>query len=328
MTNKAYLIAEVSSNLEHYNDVYDSISIAKKCGADCVKFQQFTTKEMYGRAGLSETNFFLDMAKIKEKADVVGIDFMVSCFSAETLRAVDPYVKAHKIASSELTHPELLVAAAQTGKRIFLSTGASGEETIRAALMILKQAHPDKNPDVVLLYCNAAYPSRYHNLFIIDALRERFGYPVGLSDHSRDVVAAPMEAVLNHGAVAVEKHFKLRDMDTPDDGHSLTSDEFQIMVKAINADLPVHIPTHAPDELDMVELHNRRLIAKVDIERGSILQYGQNIGSFRSLKRDRNGFAATIPFDGKPMYIWISGRTAKIDIKAGDSVGPHNVVIK
>jgi hypothetical protein len=96
-----YLIAEVSGNIENYKDVYDSISIAKNCGADCVKFQQFTTKEMYGRSGLSETNFFLDIAKIKEKADAVGIDFMVSCFSAESLRAIDPYVKAHKIASSD-----------------------------------------------------------------------------------------------------------------------------------------------------------------------------------------------------------------------------------
>lgn len=330
---KPYLIAEVGSNLENYKDVFDSISIAKNCGADCVKFQQFTTKDLYGRSGLSETNFFLDMAKVKEKADAVGIDFMVSCFSPETLVAIDPYVKAHKIASSEITHPELLIAAALTGKRIYLSTGASGTEAIAAAIKCMQDAVPAKRLDLVLMYCNAAYPSIYHNLFFIDELK-KFGYPVGLSDHSKDVIYTPMSAARHFKVDCIEKHFKLRKMDTPDDGHSLTSDEFQTMVKYIKGELPLkradnlpNIPQHMPDEIDMVKKHNRRLIAKQDIPKGTVFQYGVNIGSFRSLKEDHNGMAATAFFDGVPIYKWINGKSARNDIAAGDSIGPGNVVI-
>jgi N,N'-diacetyllegionaminate synthase len=328
--SKVYLIAEVSGNIENYKDVYDSISIAKNCGADCVKFQQFTTKEMYGRSGLSETNFFLDIAKIKEKADAVGIDFMVSCFSAESLRAIDPYVKAHKIASSEITHPELLEAAVKTGKKIFLSTGASGLKMIEAALRLMRKAHPTGNPDIVLLYCNAAYPSRYHHLEIMNALRREFGLPVGLSDHSIDVINTPAIAAKYFDAYCIEKHFKLRDMPgSPDNGHSITSDEFKIMADFITGKREVDIPIHMPDEIDMILRYNRRMIAKIDIPKGTILQYGEfgNIGSFRSTKDDKNGWSATALFDSKPMYEWISGQTARQDIKQGDSIGPHNVVL-
>ena len=314
---KPYIIAEVGSNWTSFEHAKDSISLAKQCGADAVKFQAFTYSALYGssmkevvRARIEATGRYnsdvvmaleskniqdeLDTAlpldwlpKLKEKADACGIEFMCTAFSPELVKAVDPFVAVHKVASSDLSYPQLLDAVAKTGKPIILSTGASSRGDIALALNALGSAQ-DRT---VLMYCSAAYPSRRHNPYLMRELREHFGRPVGFSDHSTDVIFAPLFAAREMGAVVIEKHFTaFPELDTPDRPHSLDADGFKCMVDYIRGKREGGLnPTS--EEKPMFLRHNRRLVATRDIPQGEMLQYGINYGAYRSLQDDDRGLS-------------------------------------
>jgi N-acetylneuraminate synthase len=70
------------------------------------------------------------------------------------------------------------------------------------------------------------------NLRTIPDMAQRFGVPVGLSDHTLGI-AVPVAAV-TLGACIVEKHFTLsRSTPGPDSAFSLEPQEFKQMVEAI-----------------------------------------------------------------------------------------------
>jgi len=75
---------------------------------------------------------------------------------------------------------------------------------------------------VTLLHCTSEYPAAPGslNLRAMGTMREAFGLPVGLSDHSRGI-HIPVAAVAL-GATVIEKHFTLdRSLPGPDHQASL-----------------------------------------------------------------------------------------------------------
>lgn len=301
-----FIVAEVGSNFTSFEEAKDSITMAKNCGADAVKFQMYTNEEMYGFTVTKNSSIDWDwVPKLKVKADSVGIEFLCTAFSPEGLKYLDPFVKRHKIASSDLSYPDLLIAAKNTAKPVFLSTGGSSFSDISMAKNYL-----DPN-QTVLLYCISHYPSSNVNLFCLDKLKE-LGLPVGYSCHTSDWYT-PVSAVKHHGAAVIEKHFKLREMDTPDAPHSLLPDDFKKMVDAIRGEVTCHFPD--PQEKEFVLKHKRRLIATKDIQEGEILIYNENFGCYRSLKDDPYGITGFA-------YIHVHGKIARVAIKQGDSITP------
>ena len=337
---KPWIICEIGSNWRNLNDCIQSISAAKACGADAVKFQAFTHDALYGQprrrqdAATKDVNdltvrmFGGDparydsgeaygelplawLSKLKEKADACGIELMCTAFSPELVAAVDPFVTVHKVASSDCNWPQLLEAVAKTGKPVLLSTGASNEGDIRAALSTLGD---DVRGRTVLMYCVSAYPARTIDLRVMAALGERFRCPVGFSDHSRDIVGHPVAAACAE-AVAIEKHFTaFPELESPDRPHSLTADEFKTMVDYIRGERdPVIGPTF--EEKDMLLRHKRRLIATSDVAAGATLEYGRNFGAYRSLVDDSRGLS---PF----AWEMVQGKRAKLALARGAAIGP------
>ena len=245
---------------------------------------------------------------------------MCTAFSPELVKIIDDYVLVHKIASSDLTDPLMLAAVKETGKPAILSCGGSSPNDINIALNVHEKIEWKGFGDtkVVLLYCNSAYPSKRHNLFVFDDLK-RFGAPVGLSDHSLDVIYAPLSAVRQFGAIVIEKHFKLRDdMQTPDAPHSLNSDEFKCMVDYIRgARESVINPTS--EEHHMFFRNNRRLIATCDLAPGTVLQRGVNYGAYRSLEDDSDGLS---PF----FWELLEGKAVKDSVLAGQGLSVSKLV--
>ena len=161
-----------------------------------------------------------------------GIAFMSTPFSPEDFAAIDPHVKAHKIASYEISHPHLLRLAGKSGKPLVLSTGASTEADIAWAVETFRAAG---GSDLCLLQCTAAYPAPLSemNLRTIPWLKARFGVACGLSDHSRNPLLAPLAAV-GLGATVIEKHFTLDNkLPGPDHSFAVTGDELKLMVEGI-----------------------------------------------------------------------------------------------
>ena len=313
---RPFLVTEVGSNHLGLSDCLESIAKAAKCGADACKFQLFDGAALYGRPDLAPKGSIdpLWLPKLREKADACGIELGVTAFSPELVKAVDPYVGWHKVASSDCAWPQMLDAVAATGKPIIISFGAHGVADTMAALQTLAHHGRAVGEHVVPMYCAAAYPSRRHEPYLLRDMQQAVGGPVGFSDHSQDVYSAPVVAAREFGAIVLEKHVTFIDADTPDRPHSLDADGFKLMVDTIRGK---RVPTlgPSPEEKAMVLRHNRRLIATRDIAQGETLRYGENFGAYRSLEDDYRGLSP---------WAWeaVEGKRATKAIARGKGVGP------
>lgn len=315
---KPFIIAEVGSNWSTFDDCKDSIAKAAACGADAVKFQAYSHEALYGRPpydhDMPGTLPLEWLPKLADKARACGIEFMCSAFSPEQYEVVDRVVDIHKVASAEMTHIRILEKLRKLGKPVILSTGASGEADIRGALDIL--TNYEHRVPVILMYCVAAYPARVIDLGIIQQMAQRFGVPVGYSDHSESATVIPQRAT-ELGACVLEKHVNFVGATGPDSPHSLDTDQFQYMVQVIRG-VPSRGIGPSREEQGMVTRHNRRVLAITDIAVGQTLQEGVNFGIYRSLKDDATG---AHPF----MIGSMVGKPVKRAIAAGDGIGPGDV---
>jgi pseudaminic acid synthase len=319
---KPFVIAEIGSNYRNIEDALLSVAKAKGVGADAVKFQFFSTQDLYGPRSDWDKPVPLPkvpltwLPRLKEKADACGIELMCSAFSPKGVHAVNPYVSAHKIASSELTYPQLLEAVKACGKPILMSVGASSKHDIKLAMDALRGG-----PQVCLLYCVSAYPARMSNLFFLDDLKQ-FGAPIGLSDHSLEVIYPALSAVRHFGAVVIEKHVNfVGATDTPDAPHSLDETQFKTMCDYLRGIRDPLDFQPMPEERDMFLRHNRRLLAHRPIAAGETLHFGVNYGCYRSPTDDMSGMHGMA-------WELVEGQPAKQDIAPGQGVNGNNVTVK
>lgn len=248
------IIAEVGSNWNNLQDCLKSIEIAKSCGAKAVKFQLYTSRELYGR----ERKIKNELPRVWLKnlfnlAKRTEIEFMCTAFSPDGYRAIDSMVERHKIASAEITHLDILKQVNEFRKPVILSTGGAKIKQVDDALKILKDCK------VTIMFCVADYPAKIIDFRYLTLLKEVFGnnYGYGFSDHSVDVLNIPIIAK-NHKCDILEKHVNLTDQkDTPDAPHSLSQDEFKLMIDNIKDSTTV-IDTESLANKSMKELWQRR----------------------------------------------------------------------
>ena len=214
--------------------------VAAEAGADAVKFQLHDAQAETTRDAPSPPYFqhetrweyfertaFTDAqwATLKAACDAAGIEFLCSAFSVEALERLERIgVARHKIPSGEVTNLELVRAAAATGKPVLLSSGMSSWAELDAAV----EAAGD---DVTVFQCTSAYPTPPERvgLNLLAELRERYGRPVGLSDHTLGPFACYAAVAL--GADAVEKHFTLsQELYGPDAALALEPDALEDLV--------------------------------------------------------------------------------------------------
>ena len=231
------IIAEVGSNWHSLDDCFHSIEMAKKCGADVVKFQLFNPIEMYGEADVYVPGYSPNLnatwiSPLAIKCDESEIEFMCTAFSPSGYEIVNQYVETHKIASAEITDENILRKVNSFKKPVYLSTGGAVISQIERALHLLKDCR------VTIMYCVTAYPARIVDFRHLEQLREAFGngYTYGYSDHSTDVLNIPRLAQW-HNATVIEKHVNFTShTDTDDAPHSLNAKEFALMVKKLVGD--------------------------------------------------------------------------------------------
>ena len=221
------VIAEVGSNFKSTDDCLQSIRLAKEAGADIVKFQYFTGKDLYGPeyTGMRESKVDIPLLAIEARKQ--RIELMCSAFSPAGYRAIDPYVVRHKVASSEITAVDILDTLNALRKPVILSTGGADHDEIRSALMVLR------NVPVTLMYCVVEYPATVIDFRHYDLIRGEFGSncKMGYSDHSIDVMNIPKIAK-QRGADVIEKHVNFCGYtDTPDAPHSLNFENFRLMIR-------------------------------------------------------------------------------------------------
>jgi len=252
--NPAYIIAEMSANHgQSFDQAVNIVRAAKDAGADAIKLQTYTPDTitldcrtapfLIGKGTLWEGRNLYDLygeaytpwdwqPKLKQIADVLGIDFFSSPFDFSAVDFLEQMgVPAYKIASFEMVDLPLIRKVAQTGKPVIISTGMASQMEINEAVCAFRKAG---GTQLALLKCTSAYPSlpEEMNLRTIPHLAETFGVPAGLSDHTLGI-AVPVAAV-TLGACIVEKHLTLsRAVPGPDSAFSLEPHEFKSMVDAV-----------------------------------------------------------------------------------------------
>lgn len=279
------VIAEIGSNVKSLDDCIHSIKMAKHFDADIVKFQYFTSRDMFGYKGVCKNLLDKDdIPKLKEVADECGIEFMCTVFNPKVLKWLLPYINTIKIASSDMEYIELIDVALDSGKEIYLSTGGHTQEEISYILDYII----DKRK-LTLFYCQAEYPT-YRTDFRKLSMEPFAKYPrIGLSDHSKEIYLTALTAKM-HSMVAIEKHVNFCGYtDTPDAGHSLNTEEFDMMVKAIRGDKPSSFLSSG--DQDMRLRHNRRLMATKAIKSGEMFIYNENFGAYRSTVDNIDGLS-------------------------------------
>ena len=290
----SYIIAEAGVNhngsLELAKNLVDK---AKEAGADCVKFQTFIANkivsknaakadyqkkqtesaesqhEMLKKLELS----FDDFIELNNYCKEIGIEFLSTAFDFESIDFLNQLgMQVWKIPSGEITNLPYLIKIAKLNKKVILSTGMSTMREIEDAVNILKDHGAS---ELIILHCTTEYPTPYEdvNLNAMLAIKERFGYEVGYSDHTMGI-EVPIAAVAL-GAKVIEKHFTLdRTMDGPDHKASLEPSELKTMVDAIRnieSSMGTGIKEPADSEKKNIAIARKSIVANQSIIKGDIL---------------------------------------------------------
>ncbi len=322
------------------------VDAAAEAGADAVKFQTFKAenlvtrlaeKAVYQKINTGGDESQLAMLKRLELkyefhfqllsyCQQRGIEFLSTAFDFESLNFLvhELGIETLKLPSGEITNGPFLLAHAQTGKQIILSTGMATLGEVEAALAVLAfgLTEQDQQPStgafqrayssgqgrallrdrVTLLHCTSEYPTPMENINLkaMDVLQQAFGLRVGYSDHSIGLTV-PIAAAAR-GAVVIEKHFTLdRAQQGPDHKVSLEPDELKTMVRGVRDVEKALGQAHKCPQ--PVELENRNVVRKSLVANCAISQGECFTETNLTLKRPGTGKS--------PMDYWaLLGKTS------------------
>lgn len=316
-------VAEIGAKYAELDVMRQMIRSAAECGADLVKFQTYqaetvATRDSYFTLGngarVSQYDFFKkyeltrdDHRELIDCCRQIGIGWLSTPShpsDVDLLEEFDP--PCYKTGSDDLTNLPLLEYIARKKRPMMVSTGMSTLEEVGQAVNSIAGTG---NRQLILLHCVTAYPSRVEdaNLRAIETLRNAFGFPVGLSDHTQDSFSSILATQL--GAVIIEKHFTLsHTLKLQDDEVALDPPAFRKMVENIRL-IPLALGSGVKRVLEAEttwresarkSIHSTRAIMK-----GEILQAGDI-----AIRRPSNG----IP---PQMLGTVIGRKATCDIPEG-----------
>lgn len=295
---KPYVIAELGSN--HNGDMELAkklIQQAKDAGADCVKFQSWSSDSIFSKKVYTENYFLNDdyrnrddytleeivkeysitesqLIEMKELSDQIGIDCTSTPFSKKEVdflvnKLKTPFIK---VASMDLNNYPFLEYIAQQNLPIVISTGLSSLDEIDRAIQTIENSG---NTQICILHCVSIYPPNDNqvNLRNIQTLQQLYPYPIGFSDHTIGT-AIPLASV-SLGASLIEKHFTL-DKEMPGWDHKVSADfqelkEICSQSKRINDALGSARITSQEDQAKK-DAFRRSIVVTRDVKKGEIFK--------------------------------------------------------
>lgn len=297
----AFVIAEVGIN--HNGELakaMEMIRVAKRAGADAVKFQTFEADKFVGdpaqpvtyrSQGKDVTESMLDMFRRYELPKSAWREIASECGRQRIIFMSTPQnrsdldlllevdIPAIKIGSDDFTNLPLIRSYASTGLPLILSCGMSDMAEVYQALDASGtfEGHP-----VALLLCTSQYPTPPAdvNLNKLKALRGAFpGLVTGFSDHTQGALASSLAVAM--GAVIFEKHFTL-DHELPGPDHWFSEDPASLegWISAIRTSqimLGQGLVRPTAHEREMRLIARRSVVALTAISKGSSLT-AANVG--------------------------------------------------
>ncbi|QPK63131.1 N-acetylneuraminate synthase [Methylomonas sp. LL1] len=356
MDRRIFVIAEAGVNHNgSLETAMQLVDVAAAAGADAVKFQTFKAENLVTRKAVKAAYQIVNTGgeesqlamlqrlelkhefhfRLRDYCQSRNIQFLSTAFDFDSLGFLveEVGVEQLKVPSGEIINGPFLLAHAQTGKKLIVSTGMATLGEVEAALGVLAFGYLDwEQPSpaafqraysceqgqallkqkVTLLHCTTEYPTpmAHVNLRSMDGLQHAFGLPVGYSDHTEGL-AVPIAAAAR-GATVIEKHFTLdKKQPGPDHKVSLEPDELMQMVTAIrDVEQALGSPCKRPQtvELENRDVARKSLVAATAIAAGECFSV-ENLAS----KRPGTGLS--------PMEYWrLLGQTSHRAYQSDDLI--------
>jgi N-acetylneuraminate synthase len=298
-SHKPFIIAEVAQAHDGSLGLAHSfVDAAARHGADGVKFQThiaelestpgeaFRVKFSYEDA--TRFDYWKRMeftpeqwAGLADHCRQKNIVFLSSPFSPEAIQLLDRLdMPAIKFGSGEIHNKPMLNVALETGKPLLLSSGMSSLEEMDETTGHIRA----RGGSFAVFQATSKYPTPLTEvgLNVMDTLRERYGVPVGLSDHSASIW--PAVTAMARGASLIEVHVTFdRMMFGPDTPASLTFAELAQVTSARDAISvldanPVDKAGMAAELTQMRLLFRKSLALKTPQKAGIRLESGMFMG--------------------------------------------------
>lgn len=281
-----YVVAEACINHQGNPDLAKKmVYLAHAMGCDSIKFQVHVLDDEMLRETpqsgnfeeplydtLAKTNLSLDVHReLISLCESLGIHYLCTPFSKAGVELLmELGVNVFKVGSGELTNIPLQKYIASKGKPMIISTGMATEDEIAETVEAVRSI----GTPFILTHCVSAYPTPYNrvNLGNIPKYRDRFGVPIGLSDHSVGIYTS-LGAVAR-GACLIEKHFTLdRSMPGPDHESSLEPYELGELVKGCRAVYEANGSDREifPEEREIVAWARETVVSEKSIPAGTMI---------------------------------------------------------
>jgi len=349
--NRTFFIAEAGINHNgKLSRAHKLIDVAKKAGANAIKFQTFNSKLISTKfAKLAKyqnknnnfknqidmlKQFELPLSSFKELSDHAinkGLEFMSTAFDDESLDFLvsEIKVKILKIPSGEINNFRYLSKIKSKKLPIIMSTGASNLEDIVAAFNYLSTNENNlKNiqsiinkkkilktkfiKNLSILHCTSEYPAPLKNLNLkfIQSLKDKFPCKIGYSDHSKSLIVPSIAVTL--GASIIEKHFTLNNnLKGPDHRMSLNPKELKETIKNMrNGDISLG---HNKKVISDTEFKNKKFIRRFIVASTYIKKGDIFSDSNITCKRSNKGISAF-------KYFKYIGKKSKFNYQKDESI--------
>jgi pseudaminic acid synthase len=251
------IVAEVSANhLGSLDNARALVQAIAETGTTHVKFQTYTADtmtldhdgpafrisddhELWGGRNLHSLyeeahtpwEWHEDLFSLSRSLGLVPFSTPFDATAVDFLETLDPAL--YKIASMEIGDTPLIKRVAQTGRPMIMSTGTATLSEVDDAVAAASGAGCT---DLTLLLCTSSYPAAPSDVHLsrMSLLRDRYGVPVGLSDHTIGIGVSV--AAVSLGATVIERHVTMnRSAGGPDAAFSLEPGELADLVKAATA---------------------------------------------------------------------------------------------
>ncbi|QGJ70995.1 Spore coat polysaccharide biosynthesis protein spsE [Planctomycetales bacterium 10988] len=202
-----------------------------------------------------------------------GLLYLGTACDPPSISLLDEFeVDAFKVASRDADNLPLLKALCRRDRPVLLSTGMSSWEELDVGVRVFQEA----GVPLLLMQCTSQYPTPWDEVHLrsMQTLRQRYGVPVGFSDHSPGSLLAPVAVAM--GACVIEKHLTFdRTAKGSDHQCSLEPEEFRQLVEQVRqveralgrADKPV-----SPRTTPFREKLGRSLTVKQSLPKGTSIQ--------------------------------------------------------
>lgn len=288
-----FIIAEIAQAHDgSLGTAHAYIDAVSTCGVDAIKFQthiadaESTPHEKFRKKifpqDVTRYEYWKRMEFTPEQwsglanhARERGLIFLSTPFSAEAVELLEKLeMPAWKVGSGEIGNLPLIEKMAMTGKPILLSSGMSPWTELDAAVGCVART----DAPVAVFQCTTSYPCAPEQvgLNVLKEIREKYGCPVGLSDHSGTVFASMAAATMGVDLIEVHTVFS-RECFGPDVTSSVTTSELRQLAQGVHyirkiMSNPIRKDQAAEERAELRLLFGKSLVAARDLPAGHRLQ--------------------------------------------------------